>query len=138
MKVTINTAHRLVNALLALDGRQRAVKNGEAETVIIEPYKLGVARLAIARNVSRLRAVLADFEKARDGLIREISNGGDSIDPKANPDGFKKFTISVNEMLGQEAEVDLEPLKASQLKLDENDINPAILVDMHEIVDLAA
>ncbi len=135
MKVTVNTAHKLVNALLALDGRQKAVKNGDSESIIVEPYKLGPARLAIAKNTSRLRAVLTDFEKARDGLIKEISNGGDSIDPAKDPDGFKRFNLAVRDMLSDESDVDIVPIEASKLNLDQNDIPPAVIVDLEEIID---
>src|ERR1051325_12152979 len=76
LKLSMQTIVDLVNALAALDGKIRGVKEGEREQIVREPYNFGAGlRAAIARNIAKLKRIADEYAKSRDGLILSISGG---------------------------------------------------------------
>jgi hypothetical protein len=104
-------------ALSALDGRQKIVKDGGEEKVVVEPYTFtGATRMAIARNMSALAAEQKSYNEARIGLIKQFSNGADQVPA----DKMGEFTEEVQKLL----EADCPDIKIK--KLTEADLNFAV------------
>lgn len=126
MKLKINQIKTLHDAFSSLDGYQRAVKVDGAEKLIFQPYTLsGKTRYAIAKNLRILGSKITDFNKARDGLITEIS-GGQTFIKKEDTEKIETFVTKVNELAEVEDEVDgLLSVTPAELGLElETDLNP--------------
>jgi len=126
MKLKINQIKELQDALSNLDGYQRAVKVDGADKLVFQPYSLsGKTRYAIAKNLRILTTKISDFNKARDGLIKEIS-GGQNFIKKEDTENVEKFVARVNELAEVEDDVDgLIQFTLAELGLElETDLNP--------------
>ncbi len=126
MKLKINQIKVLHEAFANLDGYQKAVKIDGQDKLVWTPYSLGgKTRYTIAKNLRILGVKINDFNKARDGLIREISGGATFI-KKEETEKVEKFVAKVNELAEVEDEVDgLLQVTLEDLKLnEESDINP--------------
>ncbi len=79
--MTVGQALQVLGALRSLDGQQVVVKMNGADAAITQPwqFKSGVLRLAIADDIAVLSKLEAATEKARVGIIREITKGGDRV-----------------------------------------------------------
>lgn len=136
VKISFQDAIILNNALSALDGRERVVKDGERERVVSEPYDLGPGlRAAIGKNLTRLKAPVEIYSNAEKGLRNEITKGG-VIEIKAGSPEVELFIQKRAELL--KLEESIEPLiriKRSELKLEKNPIPGTVLSAMDPILD---
>ncbi len=126
MKLKIAQIKTLHDAFSNLDGYQKAVKVDGVDKIVFVPYTLsGKTRYAIAKNLRILSTKIADFNKARDGLIIEVSGGANFI-KKEDTDKIEKFVSLLNQLSEVEDEVDgLLTLSLKELGLEEEtDLNP--------------
>lgn len=130
MKMKISEASALLSALSALDGYERVIKEGGNEKSVRDSYKLGPARLTIARNIRALREVVEDFQRAQNALIIEESGGTGSVDPKTNPEGAARVAVEIQKMVETEHAIALLPISEADLKLDVNPIPPSVLASL--------
>lgn len=121
--------------MTVLDGAIQPITNDKGATTLArgKPFKLatGKARIQLVRSLGVCRKAMEDYEKARVGLIKEYTDGGDDIDAwvKENPDETigegdaaktrtqlgKEFYKKVEEMLKDEIDLPLE----TKVKLSE-------------------
>lgn len=132
MRITVRTALEILSAVAQLD----SYADGGDKRI---PYKYdGATRLALAGLRRRLRAVQEDYTEARNNLIMELSNGTGEL-PTVPTNGADReeraraiaqhvaLAVREREMLAAEVELELEPLTAAALKLDDNPIPPGVL-----------
>lgn len=109
----VNDIVAVGNALVALDGYDRAVKDGAQDRVIREPYKFSPGvRLTIARDLTTIKAVVADVQTAARGLDKA------AIDKL----GIEKQPLT------------LAPISAKDLSLDQNPIPPSVLSALSVVI----
>src|SRR5262249_55414371 len=133
MKITLADAIRVHSGLKALDGYTRAVKDGQGERLIIEYFKLTpMLRLAIAMNSHELMRVEEVYAKARNALIKSLSDPGKA---QVKADKMQEFLDGDAELLKAEQDIDLTRIKAEELKLDENPIPASTLSALIPILD---
>lgn len=130
MKMKVSEASALLSALSALDGYDRVIKEGGNEKSVRDSYKLGPARMAVARNIRALREVVEDFQRAQNALIIEESGGTGSVDQKTNPEGAARVAVEIQKMVDTEHEISLISISEADLKLDVNPIPPSVLASM--------
>jgi hypothetical protein len=140
VSLTLTQVINVTGALSALDGHDQVVKEGGAEKVVKVSYTLsGAVRLAIARDLTKLKAVIADFQAARAGKIVELSEGG-SIKPGSEVE--QKLGRELTVMLEQKQNLDLTKLSVADLGLllpttgssTPNPIPPTVLSDLGPIL----
>jgi hypothetical protein len=134
----------MLQALRNLDGRTVVVNQpGGNKTSVMMPWDFGsgTLRLRIARNVTALAAVEKSIEDARVAIVREIlkkeAAGADGAQQTINPGtpAYETFSRQIAEMLSQPAAVDLSRIRASELKLDKNEIPITALSALGPILD---
>lgn len=104
------------------------------------PHKLGgKVRLTIASHMLKLATPATCFEKAREGIVSEYAEAakaaGETWDEKhpKHDECIKR----VADLLDEEQDVgDLNKINASDLNIDENCIDPALLVALAPVLDL--
>ncbi len=141
-KITIGQAFPLATALRNLDGHMVIVKQNGVDNTIMVPWDFGSGafRLRIANNLSILDAVQKAVDDSRVAIIKEI------IKKSANPSAteVKPGTPEFDELQRQYAEMmtqpapgtqDLARIKASELKLDRNEIPVTVLTALKPILE---
>lgn len=142
-KLSTKTVMDLSDALAALDGRPRIVKDGEHETIVQEPYSFAPGlRLALAKNRARCEVVISAYKRFREGMILNLSGGKREIDAKKSPamasaaDQFNRLNVL---LLSELHEVDLISVKDDELKLGsekgQNPIPVTVLAVLWPILD---
>jgi hypothetical protein len=146
MTLSIATIFDLQNALAALDGTTKAVRDGEREIAVRSPYKLGAGlRMAIAKNLYRLKVVTDAYTKAINDTISELSGGGTQLESPAaftDPDEkakakekWSQFSKEKRELEAEMHEVELITMTEAELKLDDNTIPGTVLMGLCPIVE---
>lgn len=126
-------------ALVALDSYESVVKEAGTEKVVKIPYQLsGAARIAIARNLTKLKGAIAELQAARAGKIAELTaeSGQSAIAPGSSAE--KKLGEELTKMLAVKQEFDLVRLSAEDLGLlppKNNPVPPSVLAALGELFD---
>ena len=129
MKLTYKSILNLRAALVALEGVDKSVEVKGQTQLIRKPFKFGgKTRLKIARNLRAAEAAFEDYDAARVGLVREVSEGGDEV-PKEK---LTEFSHKLTELLAEEIEAALAPLNEEELNLNDNEIPHAALAVLLE------
>lgn len=137
MKLQNKIIQTVFEAHAALDGSDRvAEKAGGVDTdkVIRVPYKFGgAARLTIARNLRLLKDAFEDYDKARQGLVKQYAaEGKETVEP--NTPEMEAFLKAHAELWKAEVEVvGLKPLTEVDLDLDKNTIPPTVLASLYPV-----
>jgi hypothetical protein len=133
MKLTYKSILQLRAALATLDGLEKSVEVRGHAQLIKKPFKFaGKTRLKIARNLRVVEAAFDDYDAARVGLVRELSDGGEQVPPEK----IAGFTQRLGELLAEETDVALRPLAETELNLDDNEISHTTLaVLLEHLVD---
>lgn len=115
-----------LSALKSLDGQRKIVKDGGVDTPVFVSCKFSVnTRLTIARNMAKLTVEQKAYHEARDGFIRELSDGGAEVPEEKVPE-FLKYDA---DLLNQECEsLDLTRLTIKDLNLEVNEDLPNTVV----------
>ena len=126
MKLTLTKVLNLRGALSALDSYEKAV----GDKTVRELYQLGgPLRLRIARNLNLLDPEISAYQKARNALVVQHTNGADKKVDMAN------FVAAENELLESEIELDLKPIKEHELQLDKNPVPGTVLAGLMPILE---
>lgn len=136
--LTVGQALSMLSALRNLDGRMIVIKQNGADATIMQPWDFGsgTLRLRIAKNVTALAATEAAVETSRQNIIKELSKGlkpGASIVP--NTPEWEAFMQQYADVMASPASVDLFRIKASELKLDKNEIPITAISALAPIID---
>ena len=135
-KITVRQAISLAQALRNLDGHMTVIKQNGADQTIMIPWEFGSGslRLRIANDLSIAAAVEASFETARKAVIKEI---GGAATPNPGTPEYEALLKQMNDVLDQPAggAQDLARIKASELKLDKNEIPITVLTALEPILD---
>lgn len=140
---TVGEALSMLQAFRNLDGRPVVVKQNGVDATVVTPWEFGsgTLRLRIARNVSALAQIEKFVEETRQKIIAEIlrgmSAGKDGQAPQIMPGSpeFDNFTKQITDMLAHPAQVTLSRIKASELRLDKNEIPVTSLSALEPILD---
>lgn len=142
MQITVKMALEMAQAVAQLDGYQ----NG---STVLTPYKYdGATRIAIAAARRKLRAVVEDYQAARNAALLEATGGSGELPPVTDrmpPDERRRiiaqsiaFDKADKELLAATIEIGIAPLSPDKFKLDENPIPPAVLDMLGEFIALEA
>jgi len=138
-KITVAQAIPLATALRNLDGHMVVIKQNGADNVVMTPWDFGSGslRLRIANNLTILAAIEKSAEDGRQAIIKEIlkKTGGSDIKP-GTPD-YEDYQRQFADLMAQPASgsQDLSRLKASELKLDRNEIPVTVLSTLGPILE---
>jgi hypothetical protein len=138
-QITVRDAIALLSALRNLDGRMVVVEQGGQKGTVMQPweFKSGIVRLRIASNISILAAVEKAADDARVGIVKQVRKkyGVDQITGESP--AFEEFSRLYDEVLNAKAAgtQDLARIKASDLKLDANEISVTVLSALRPILD---
>lgn len=125
MKLTMTKVINLHGGLSSLDAYEKVV----GDKVVKELYQLGgPLRLNIARNLNRIESEVAAFQKTRNALVVEHSNGSGTVDMPA-------FVMAERALLDSETEIDLILLKEADLSLNINPIPGTVLAAIMPILE---
>lgn len=127
MKLSMEKMIAARSALVALDGYDKIIKDGERDRAVRELYKLGGGlRLLIAKNINLLDKEIDPFQRARNTLVMEHADASGSVPP----DKRAEFVKQERELLDAEYDVDVVPIKDDELKLDQNPIPASVLAQL--------
>lgn len=131
-KLTIADCQTILAGLKGLDGRQEITKDGSAVTT---PYQFGNAklRLALQQNIARLNDLQQDFVKVQQDLFREVA--GDASEIKPNTAEMVRYQKLILDALQAPCNIELQRIKAEDLKLDKNEIQGSVLSALDKILD---
>src|SRR6266851_3412271 len=115
VKLSIRTALDLGAALAALDGYDKTVKDGATERTVRMSYQLSSnVRLAIGRNITKLKEITLAFQKAgRDKRAEVTAREGGDIKPGSAAE------IQLNNDLTEMMDADAGPLDLTKFKPEE-------------------
>lgn len=100
-----------------LDGYNEIVEQNGQKSAVRKPYTFPVKTTwNITKNIKVLREHVEEANKARDELLKKLSNGSNEIDGEKNPELLREFQKGVAEI--EEIEVELHgilELKAADI-----------------------
>lgn len=139
--LTVREALSLAVALRNLDGHLVVVPQdgGKSSGTVMVPWEFGngALRLRIARDLGAVAAVEQAAEQSRQAIIREIlkKTGGTEIRP--GTPAMDDFTKQYEQVLAAPMPDPghLDRIKASELKLDRNEIPITVLTALCPILD---
>lgn len=144
-KITVQQVQALSPALRNLDGRMIVIKQNGSDNVIMQPWEFGSGslRLRIANNISIVDHSLKLIEEARIAIVKEglakrkARTGDDAAEIKPGTIEFEETQKQITEFLTQPAPgtQDLGRIKASELRLDKNEIPVTVLSALKPIMD---
>jgi hypothetical protein len=138
--LTVAQAIPLSTALRNLDGHMVVIKQNGADNIVMIPWDFGSGslRLRIANNLTILAAVEKSAEEGRQAIVREILKKAGGTEIKPGTPEREDFDRQYLELMGQPAPggKDLARIKASELKLDRNDIPVTALSAMAPLLDI--
>jgi hypothetical protein len=143
-QITNAQALSLLSALRNLDGHIVVIKQAGQDQTVMVPWEFGsgTLRLRIASNVTALVAVEKSVEDARQSIVKEVLSkmpaAEDGKPRAAIPNGSPEFDVfqkQYADMMNAPAQVTLARIKASELKLDKNEIPVTALSALVPILD---
>lgn len=130
MQVTVKEAMRMLEGLRGLDGRQRVVKDGDTEKIIMESYKFSPAFVwMLTKNHLALQPIEENYNEARKKMFRAVTAGAAGVDTKTE-EGRKQLqeiNEKTDELLAMTEEVKVSLIAQHELKLEDNLIPPTTL-----------
>lgn len=139
-KLPVKDGLTLLTALRNLDGRPVVVEQNGQRGTVVQPweFKSGLLRLKIAENIAALSVVERAVDEARIAIVRQVSKKFEveRIDPETP--AYAEFSKLYQEVLdaptpGADG---LSRIKASDLKLDQNEISVTVLAALKPILDM--
>lgn len=138
-KLSVRDAISLLVALRNLDGRAVVIEQpGGQKTTVVQPweFKSGVVRLRIATNLALLSSVEKAADEARIGIVKQVRKKFNTEKIESDPAAFEEFSRLYEDVLKAPAATgDLARIKASDLKLDVNEISVTVLQALRPILD---
>jgi hypothetical protein len=142
--LTVAQSLSMLQAMRVLDGRTVVVKQNGGETAVVQPWDFGsgALRLRIAKNTTALAEIEKALEDTRQAIVREILKSmppaKDGTAPTEIPPGtpqWSELQKQFGDALNAPAQVTLSRIRASELKLDRNEIPGTALSAMAPILD---
>lgn len=125
MKLARKEALRLHNAISALDGYDRVIRKNNEDQVVRGHYKFSSdVLLTLAINGNVLLPVAEAYGRARQKVT--MAHADENGDVKGK-DSVAAVEAAIETLLDEELELDLKPIKAPDLKLDENQIPQSVV-----------
>lgn len=144
-KITVQEVQALSPALRNLDGHMVIVKQNGTDNVLMQPWEFGSAslRIRLSSNISIVEHSLKLIEEARVAIVKEglaklkTRTGDDAAEIKPGTPEFEETQKQITEFLTQPAPgtQDLGRIKASELRLDKNEIPVTVLSALKPILD---
>lgn len=138
-KITIAQAIPLATALRNLDGHMVIIKQNGSDNTVMTPWDFGSGslRLRIANDITIIDAALKIAEEGRQAIIREIAKKSGLPDVKPGTPEFDDIQKQTEELMSSPAAgtQDLSRIKASELKLEKNEIPVTALAALGPILD---
>lgn len=141
-KITVSDAVSMAAGLRNMDGHVTVIKQNGQDTTVMTPWEFGsgTLRLRIANDL----AIVAQSEKlvetTRAAIVSELTKGVAADAAKIIPGTpeFESFQKQMKQVLDQPAPgtQDLARIKASELKLDKNEIPVTVLFALAPILDM--
>lgn len=133
MKIQVKKARELLNALITItSGSHSAVTklaNGEQTTTQV-PYELDdAARWNLTKNLSLAERIVKDADKAREGILREITGGvGRDLKRSEDPEKFQLFLERAEKIEEQVESAPFLRVRVSGLKISNTNPVPGLIV----------
>jgi hypothetical protein len=144
-KITLAQAMPLSTALQNLDGHMIVIKQNGQDAAIMTPWEFGSGslRLRIANDLTIVNAALKTAEETRQAVIKELlkkaSDRTGSAVTEIKPDMPESadYQKQYLDLMAQPASgtQDLGRIKASELRLDKNEIPVTVLSALKPIMD---
>ena len=144
-KITVNQMQSLSVALRNLDGHLTVIKQNGQDAAIMTPWEFGSGslRLRIANNITILDAAMKTAEDTRQAIIKELikkasdRTGEPVTDLKPGTPENDEFQKQYGDLMAQPAPrtQDLSRIKASELKIDKNEIPVTVISALAPILD---
>lgn len=116
--------------ILSLNQAHRAFAQTEDPK---QPWKLGPkVRYSLLRNTKALHSAVESIFAVQDALIREVSGGAETIAP--NTPEMAEYQKRWIEFIDGKEELKLFVVDIEALRLDENNINLALLADLGPVI----
>lgn len=138
-------ALNLLVSLRGLEGHIVIIKQNGADVQVQQPWDFGSAllRLRIKRNIQSLEPVEKAIKDTREAMITEAlakmaeKNGQKPTTIEPGTPEFAAFLKQLEDMLEKpvDGQVDLSRVRASELKLDRNEIGASVLTGLDPILD---
>ena len=130
VKITVQDAVSLFNALSSLDGKVRPGPDGKTYT---DPYSFPPqTRMAIARNLLVSKSIVETYQEARKGLLKEYNVDGKPItnkDPK-----WEEFVLKNDTMFKEEQTVNFVMINLDDLNLAANAIPGSAIASLAPVI----
>jgi hypothetical protein len=144
--LTNEKALNLLTALRGLESHTIIIKQSGADIQVQQPWEFGnaILRLRIKRNIQALEPVEKAIKETREAMIVEalakMPANPDGKQPTIIPPGTTEFDLFLKqlaEVLAKpvDGNVDLSRIRASELKLDKNEIGASVIMGLDPIFD---
>ncbi len=135
MKLKITKIKDIHSALLKLDGYDKVVEVDGKEKIIKAAYDFtGKVRWNLSKNASILQRKLEGFDKVRNDLVDQISEGKGVIKPDET-EKMQKFEKELLSVLTLEEEIDgILAISFDDFNLSKNQIPVSVLSALEPIV----
>jgi hypothetical protein len=138
-KITVRDAVALSTALHNLDGRLVVIKQNGVDATVMIPWTFdsGRLRLRIASDLSIADAVVKTANDAQSAIFKEVTKKYGVLELKAGTPERADYDAQIEQLMSAPAAgtQDLARIKASELKLDVNEIAISVLSALHPILD---
>lgn len=131
MQLTNTQIIQLSEAINALDGRHSVQVVDGKPVAVLTTYKLDVkTRWNLASNQGKLQSAIADFNRAKDALIKQHSGGNSEIKP--TDEGWPKFRDDLATLNETTAEINL--LTVDPAGFGESEVPIAVLTALAPLI----
>lgn len=140
--LTIGQALGILSAARSLDGRMVMVKQNGQDAAIMQPWDFGSGslRVRILKTIAALEPNVKIEEDARRKIVTEILAGmpPGTTEIKSGTPEYTKFLEQREQMLKEPAVGgdQVYTIKASELRLDRNEIPISVLAGLEPILDV--
>lgn len=139
-KLPVKDALAMLTALRNLDGRPVVIEQNGQKTTVMTPwdFKSGLLRLKIAENIAALSVVERAVDEARIAIVKQVRKKFEVERIDQDTPAFTEFSKLYQEVLdaptpGADG---LSRIKASDLRLDQNEISVTVLAALKPILDM--
>lgn len=133
MKIQVKQARELLNALITITSGSHAVVTqlaGGGQTATQVPYELDdAARWNLTKNLGLAERIVKDADKAREGILREITGGvGRDLKRAEEPEKFQQFVERAEKIEEQVESAPFLRVRVSGLKISSTNPVPGLVI----------
>jgi hypothetical protein len=145
VKIKNSQIDDLARALVELDGYSRVLEASldaagqavPAKEVHLSYAFSGATRFTIAHDIAALQEASTLLQKTKESIIKQVMNGGSSIDAK-DLEHLTKFYALFLEVWNKEEVLNLDRLTPAMLCADTNPLPPSLIVRLSPLIDYKA